>query len=69
MATILVRAFAIAPLDEAAALALMRFFHRQGREDRLRQAYWDHRRMLKTQQELAPSAPLEAAYLEMTVSI
>ena len=59
------RAIAIAPCDEAAYLALMRFYQAAGETDRMRQTYWDHRKELKLQLDLAPGEEFEAAYREL----
>ncbi|HEY9721369.1 MAG TPA: bacterial transcriptional activator domain-containing protein, partial [Oscillatoriaceae cyanobacterium] len=56
------RALAIAPSDEDASLALMRHHAARGREERVRQVYWDCRKALKAQLGSVPSAEFEAAY-------
>jgi DNA-binding SARP family transcriptional activator len=56
------RAIALAPSDEEAYLAAMRLYRARGQDDRVRRAYWDCRRALKTHQGLTPSEAFEAAY-------
>lgn len=55
------RAIAVAPCEEAAYLALMRFYRGVGAAERVRQVYWDCRKALKAQLGIAPSAEFEAA--------
>lgn len=59
------RAIAIAPCEEDAYLALMRLHAARGREERMRQVYWDCRKTLKAQLGATPSAEFEAAYRAM----
>jgi DNA-binding SARP family transcriptional activator len=56
------RACALAPWDEEIYLALFRLYRATGDLDRLRRAYWDCRRALKSHLGQMPSAELEQAY-------
>jgi DNA-binding SARP family transcriptional activator len=60
------RAVAIAPCEEEPYLALMRHHRRQGRPERVRQAYWDHRRARHAALGLPPSEEFEQAHAEIT---
>ena len=61
----LARAVAIAPCDEAVALAGMR--HHATRKDpaRVRNAYWDYRKAMHSTLGLAPAQAFEATYREL----
>ncbi|MEB3222374.1 MAG: BTAD domain-containing putative transcriptional regulator [Candidatus Sericytochromatia bacterium] len=59
---VLVDATAVAPDDEAVCLALMALHHAQGRPERVRVAYWDHRRALATLRGVRPSEEVDARY-------
>ena len=59
------RAIDLVPGDEGGYLALMRLYHAVGDTDRVRQAYWDHRKALKLELDTAPTPEFEAAYREL----
>ncbi|MDB5098865.1 MAG: transcriptional activator domain [Cyanobacteria bacterium RYN_339] len=58
----LVRAVELAPCEEEAYIALMRFQKNTGRSERIRQVYWDCRKALKAYLGMTPSEEFEAAY-------
>jgi LuxR family maltose regulon positive regulatory protein len=58
----LMDATAVAPDDEAICLALMALHHAQGRPERVRLTYWDHRRALATLRGTRPSDEVDARH-------
>jgi DNA-binding SARP family transcriptional activator len=58
----LTRAGRLAPTDEDAHLRLMAFFAERGNAERVRHAYWDYRKALKTRLGATPDEAFEAAY-------